>query len=69
VDRPQKWIQKVIHSIQHEPLAKFCSKHDRLLKKITITLGLKTDTAELNLEKLTEVIGSDLPALWLAMNL
>jgi hypothetical protein len=35
----------------------------RLLKKITMTLGLKTDTAELNLEKLIEVIGSDLPAV------
>jgi hypothetical protein len=28
-----------------------------------MTLGLKTDTAELNLEKLIEVIGSDLPAV------
>jgi hypothetical protein len=35
----------------------------RLLKKIIMTLGLKTDTAELNLEKLIEVIGSDLPAV------
>jgi hypothetical protein len=63
VDKPQKRIQKVIHSIQHEPRVKFCSKHDRLLKKITMTLDLKTDTAELNLEKLIEVIGSDLPTI------
>jgi hypothetical protein len=35
----------------------------RLLKKITITLDLKTDTAELNLEKLSEMIGSNLPAV------
>jgi hypothetical protein len=35
----------------------------RLLKKITMTLGFKTDTPELNPEKLIEVIGSDLPAV------
>jgi hypothetical protein len=33
------------------------------LKRITIAAGLKTDTAELNLEKLIEVIGGDLPAV------
>jgi hypothetical protein len=38
----------------------------RLLKKITMTLGLKTDTAQLNLEKLIEMIGSDLPAVVLS---
>jgi hypothetical protein len=35
----------------------------RLLKKITMTRGLKTDRAELNLEKPMEVIGSDLPVV------
>jgi hypothetical protein len=35
----------------------------RLLKKITMMLDVETDTAELNLEKLIEVIGSNLPAV------
>jgi hypothetical protein len=39
-----------------------CARY-RLLKKITRTLGLKTDTAELNLDNLIKLIGGDLPAV------
>jgi hypothetical protein len=35
----------------------------RVLKKITMILGIKTDTTELNLEKVIEMIRSGLPAV------